>query len=84
MAITDSEIIAELAFSGGNIKDYFLIGPEICEVNSYGEIVVNVFEEEEFYHAAIDFLRRNGAKHYRSRQEYDTIHRAKTEDDSHC
>jgi hypothetical protein len=70
MPVSESEIIAELTFSGDSINDYFLIDNEICSTNLRGELVAMVVEEEEMYHAMVAFLLRNGAKRYRSREDY--------------
>jgi hypothetical protein len=76
MAVSESDIIAELTAGGARVEDHFLIGHEICAVNQNGELMSLLIEDVageksgEMYYAIMDFLRRRGARVYQSYDEY--------------
>ena len=78
MAISESDIIAELTDTkpGPGLDDYFVIGYDICAVDSngtLGSLLVEDLEGEapgEMHFAVVDFLRRRGGKHYETYKEY--------------
>lgn len=77
MAICDADVIAELTADGGpGMENYFLIGHDICAVDSNGllsSLLVEDLEGEtegEMHFAIMDFLRRRNAKVYHSHEDY--------------
>jgi hypothetical protein len=76
MAVSDNDVKAELTAAGGSIEDYFLIGHDICAINSSGLLTsllvedVEGEEEGEMHNAIVDFLRRCNAKMYQSYDDY--------------
>jgi hypothetical protein len=76
MAVSDSDVMSELTAGGASIEDYFVIGHDICAVNSSGELTSLLIEEVpgeeegEMYNAVLNFLLRRGARVYHSYEEY--------------
>jgi hypothetical protein len=76
MPVSDSDVIAELTESGPGISDYFIIGYEICAVNSDGQLSSLLIDDlrgekpGEMHNAVLDFLRRRGVRVYHSHEEY--------------
>ena len=76
MAVSDSDVVAELTDSGASVEDYFLIGHEICAINPSGQLSSLLVEEVEgeaegeMHFAILDYLRRRGAEVYQSHEDY--------------
>ena len=76
MAVSDNDVVSELTGNGASVEAYSIIGHEICAINANGELWSLLIEEMpgeeegEMYNAIMDFLRRRGARVYRTYEEY--------------
>jgi hypothetical protein len=76
MRITDKEVIEELIDGGGKVEDFFLIGNDICRLDSRGAVGVLLIDDlpgeldGEMHDAVVAFLHRRGAKVYDSMVQY--------------
>ncbi len=69
-SVPDAEVVAELAFGGQAVADFFLLSGLVCHVNAGGELMCRAIDDPDLAVATTAYLRRAGVREFESLAEF--------------